>query len=129
MQRGVLELLVDLKEKVGTSILLISHDISILSEVVDRLAIIYAGKIMEIQDVFSIFEEPFHPYTKGLIASIPSFKKAIPISIPGLPPDLKNPPIGCRFYPRCPKAMEICEKKEPEYKEIEPGKFVACHLY
>lgn len=129
VQRGVLELLVDLKEKDGTSVLLISHDIAILSEVVDRLGIIYGGKIMEIQDVFSIFEEPFHPYTQGLIASVPTFKKEIPRSMPGLPPDLRNPPVGCRFCPRCPKAMEICKERDPEYKEMGSGKFVACHLY
>jgi len=130
VQRGVLELLVDSKEKIGSSVLLISHDISILSEVADRLAIIYAGKIMEIQDIFDIFNEPLHPYTQGLIASVPSLeKKRIPKSIPGLPPDLRNPPSGCRFYPRCPYARDICKKEEPEFKEIEPGKFVACHNY
>jgi peptide/nickel transport system ATP-binding protein len=130
VQRGVLELLVDLKEKQGTSVLLVSHDIAILAEIVDRLAIIYAGKIVEIQGVFDIFNEPLHPYTRGLIDSVPSFKKKeIPRSIPGLPPDLKNPPAGCRFHPRCPKAMEICKEKEPEFREIGRGKFVACHLY
>lgn len=130
VQRGVLELLVDLKEMQDTSLMLVSHDIAILAEVADRLAIIYAGKIMEIQDVMGIFEEPLHPYTQGLIDSVPSFKtKGIPRSIPGLPPDLRNPPRGCRFHPRCPKAMDICKKEEPKYNEIEPGKFVACHLY
>jgi len=130
VQRGVLELLIDFKEKINSSVLLISHDIAILSEVADRLAIIYAGKIMEIQDIFDIFNEPLHPYTQGLIASVPSLeKKRIPKSIPGLPPDLRNPPPGCRFYPRCPYVMDICKKKEPEFKEIEPGKFVACHKY
>jgi peptide/nickel transport system ATP-binding protein len=130
VQRGVLELLVDLKEKQDTSVMLVSHDIAILAEIVDRLAIIYAGKIMEIQDVMGIFEEPLHPYTQGLIDSVPSFKKkAIPRSIPGLPPDLRNPPSGCRFHPRCSKAMDICKKEEPKYKEIKPGKFIACHLY
>ena len=126
VQRGVLELLTDLKEKYGTSVFLVSHDIATLFEVVDKLAIIYAGKIMEIQDVYNIYDEPFHPYTQGLIASIPTFeKKEIPRSIPGLPPDLRNPPNGCRFYPRCHKAMEICKSKEPEIREIEPEKFVA----
>lgn len=130
VQRGVLELLVDLKEKQGTSVMLISHDIAILSEVADRIAILYAGKIMEIQDIYNIFEAPLHPYTQGLIASIPTFDKhEIPRSIPGLPPDLKKPPIGCRFHPRCLKAMKICQEKEPQYREIEAERFVACHLY
>jgi len=130
VQRGVLELLVDLKDKQGTSVLLVSHDIAILAEVVDRLAIIYAGKIMEIQDVYDIFEEPLHPYTQGLIASVPTFeRKEIPRSITGLPPDLKNPPSGCRFHPRCSKARDICKEKEPEFEETELGRFVACHLY
>jgi peptide/nickel transport system ATP-binding protein len=85
---------------------------------------------MEIQNVFSIFEEPLNPYTQGLIASVPSLeKKEMPRSIPGLPPDLRKPPPGCRFNPRCPKAMTICEQREPEFREIESGKFVACHLY
>lgn len=130
VQRGILEMFVDLKEKQDTSVMLVSHDIAILAEVADRIAIIYAGKIMEIQDVMDIFEEPLHPYTQGLIDSVPSFEtKGIPRSIPGLPPDLRNPPSGCRFYPRCSKAMDICKKEEPKYNEIEPGKFVACHLY
>jgi len=129
VQRGVLELLVDLREKAGSSLLLISHDIAILSEVVDRLAIMYAGKMVEIQDVYDIFDEPLHPYTQGLISSVPSLEKGgIPRSIPGLPPDLRQPPLGCRFYPRCPNASEICRREDPEFKEVEPGKFVACHM-
>jgi len=128
VQRGVLELLVDLKDKSGSSLLLVSHDIAILSEVVDRLAIMYAGKMVEIQDVYDIFDDPLHPYTRGLIASVPSLEKGgIPRSIPGLPPDLKRPPPGCRFHPRCPNASAICTKEDPILKEIEPGKFVACH--
>jgi len=130
VQRGVLELLAELKERQGTSVLLISHDLGILAEVVDRLAIIYAGKILEIQDVYEIFNEPLNPYTQGLISSIPTFdKQEIPKSIPGLPPNLMNPPSGCRFHPRCPKAMSICREKEPELKEIDSGKIVACHLF
>jgi peptide/nickel transport system ATP-binding protein len=130
VQRGVLESLVDLKEKYGSSIILITHDLAILSEVADRAAIIYAGKIVEIQEIIRLFEEPLHPYTQGLIASIPSFKeKIIPKSIPGLPPDLKNPPKGCRFQPRCTKFIDKCKSEEPKFKEIEDGRFVACHLY
>ncbi len=128
VQRGVLEMLVDSKEKLGSSVLLISHDIAIISEVADRLAIIYAGKIIEIQKIIDIFDEPLHPYTQGLIASVPSLqKKRIPKSIPGLPPDLRNPPAGCRFYPRCQHAKDVCRKEEPELEEIEPGKHVACY--
>ncbi len=130
VQKGVLEFLTDLKEKEGSSLILVSHDIAILAEVADRIAIIYAGKIMEIQEVMELFDEPLHPYTQGLIDSVPSFsRKTIPRSIPGLPPDLRNPPAGCRFNPRCPKVMDICMKEEPKFNEIEPGKFVACHLY
>jgi len=130
VQRGVLEMLTELKEEHATSILLVSHDIATLFEVIDRLAIIYAGKIVEIQGVFDIYDEPLHPYTQGLIVSVPTFeRKEIPRSIPGLPPDLRDPPIGCRFHTRCPKVMEICKHKEPEFKEIEPEKFVACHIY
>nr|MDO8135902.1 ABC transporter ATP-binding protein [Candidatus Njordarchaeum guaymaensis] len=130
VQRGVLELLTGLRDERRTSILLVSHDIATLFEVVDRLAIIYAGKLMEIQSVFDIYDEPLHPYTKGLIDSVPSLeKKEIPRSIPGLPPDLKNPPTGCRFHPRCAKAMEICRQKEPESKDLGHEKCVACHLY
>lgn len=129
VQRGVLELLVDLRDKTDSSLLLVSHDIAILSEVADRLAIMYAGELAEIQDVYDIFEEPLHPYTQGLISSVPSLEKGgIPRSIPGLPPDLKRPPPGCRFHPRCPSASEICKKEDPEFREVEPGKFVACHM-
>lgn len=130
VQRGVLELFSDIRKELKTSVILISHDISILAEVVDRLAIFYAGKIVEIQAVHDIFKDPLHPYTCGLMDSIPTFeKKEIPSSIVGLPPDLRDPPQGCRFHPRCSKVMEICKHKEPEYKEVEPRKFVACHLY
>ena len=130
VQRGVLELLVESKEKTGASLLFVSHDIAVISEIADRLAIIYAGKIMEIQNIYDLFGDPLHPYTQALIASVPSLeKRGILESIPGLPPDLRNPLQGCRFHPRCSYAREVCAKEEPEFKEIEPRKFVACHNY
>jgi len=126
----VLKLLTELKSKLNLGMILITHDLSIIAETCERAAIMYAGKMAEYADTVSIFKEPLHPYTQGLIGAFPSIKAAktrIP-SIPGLPPDLLNPPPGCRFNPRCKYAMDVCRVKEPDYMEIEKDHFVACHL-
>jgi len=100
---------------------------SIHANLVDRLCIMYAGKLVEEGDVYEIFSNPLHPYTKYLIASLPSVgDKSHKISAPGVPPSLIFPPPGCRFYPRCPKAMEICEKRIPKFTEVYKGHRVAC---
>jgi len=129
VQAQVLKLMTKLKDELNLSFIVITHDLSVIAEVCNKVAIMYAGKLAEIGDVVTIFKKPMHPYTQGLIGAFPSVKeKKELISIPGYPPDLLNPPKGCRFQPRCKYAMDICKKEEPEMKIIE-GHRVACHLY
>jgi peptide/nickel transport system ATP-binding protein len=132
VQAQVLQLMKSLKEKLGLSMVMISHDLSIVAEVCEKIAIMYAGNIVEYGDVESIFKEPLHPYTQGLLGAFPSIKgeKKKLVSIPGQPPDLLHPPTACRFHPRCPYAMEICKKETPLLeKQGSQEHAVACHLY
>ena len=126
----VLKLIKELKEKLHLGMMLISHDLSIIAETCDTTAIMYAGKIAEYGNVVTIFKEPLHPYTQGLISAFPSIKasKTRMTSIPGSPPDLLNPPHGCRFHERCLYAMEICRKNEPELMDVGKDHYVSCHL-
>jgi len=128
-QKGILDLLTDIREKHGVTIMLITHDMAVHAETADRIAVMYAGKVVEVSPTDEIFSEPLHPYTKMLINSIPVIGRSKRLTgIPGLPPDLSNPPPGCRFHPRCPFAMDICRKEEP--KPIRLGnRIVSCHLY
>ena len=131
VQAQTLRLLRDLKDRLGLSMIMISHDLSIIAETCEKVAIMYAGKIVEYGDAVSIFKNPLHPYTQGLIKAFPSIKgeRVRLSSIPGQPPDLLNPPPACRFNPRCPYVMDICKREEPLLKENEKGHLVACHLY
>jgi peptide/nickel transport system ATP-binding protein len=133
VQAQVLKLMSELKSKLNLSMVLITHDLSIIAELCEKTAIMYAGKIVEQGDVISIFKEPLHPYTQGLSKAFPSLKEARRrmMSIHGSPPDLLEPPSGCRFHPRCAKAMPICKEKEPETIKAGKGRnqYVACHLY
>lgn len=131
IQVQILNLLRDLKERLNLSLIVITHDLSIIAELADRVAIMYAGKIVEISDVMTMYRKPTHPYAFALIKSVPDIESAKTkklYSIPGNPPNLINPPKGCRFHPRCPFAKPICREKEPPLKEIEKGRFVACHF-
>jgi peptide/nickel transport system ATP-binding protein len=130
VQAQVLRLLVDLKKKLGLSMILITHDLSIITETCEKTAIMYGGKMVESGDVHHIFKEPLHPYTQGLIGAFPDIyaEKAEIKSIEGQPPDLLNPPSGCRFHPRCEYAMDICKKQEPPFLEITKEHYVACFL-
>jgi len=130
VQAQVLKLFNELKKRLNLATILISHDLSIISETCDKLAIMYAGKIVELGDVYTMFKDPLHPYTEGLISAFPNIKeqRRKMISIPGTPPDLLRPPSGCKFHPRCSYAMDICKKNEPEFIEISKGHFVMCHL-
>lgn len=131
VQREILAKIAELREQFGFSILFITHDMSLLVEISDRIAIMYAGEIVELAPSRELFEHPLHPYTQGLMASFPALtgdRKEL-MGIPGSPPDLISPPSGCRFHPRCPKRMEICDKVHPKLVEYTPGHFVACHLY
>lgn len=127
----VLKLMKELKAKLNLGMILITHDLSIIAETCERVVVMYAGKIAEDADAVTIFKEPLHPYTQGLIGAFPSIKaaKRHMSSIPGLPPDLLNPPMGCRFHPRCQYAMAICKKVEPKFSEVDKGHHIACYLF
>jgi len=126
----VLRLMKELKKKLNLGMILITHDLSIIADTCEKTAIMYAGKVVEAADVVSVFKEPLHPYTQGLIGAFPSIRSARSriASIPGQPPDLLEPPKGCRFHPRCSYAMEVCTSKEPEFLDVGQNHFVACHL-
>lgn len=132
IQAQILELMEDLAKKFSTSVLLITHNLGVVAETCDRVAVMYAGKIVETANVETIFEEPAHPYAKSLISAIPQFgttKRKILQTIPGSVPSLINPPSGCRFHPRCRFAMEMCRKKEPNSITLNHFHTVFCHLY
>ena len=136
VQREILQQLDALKRDYGFAVLFITHDLSLLLEFADRIAIMYAGEIVESASAQTLQAAPEHPYTRGLLASFPPLTgpKTRLVGIPGTPPDLANPPAGCRFHPRCP----LCVPEEPLYakqvgerpqlRELEPGHLVACHL-
>jgi len=131
VQAHILDLLRDLKDRLDLSFILITHDLSVVAELTDRIVVMYAGKIAEVTDATSLYEEPLHPYTQGLLASIPNIlAKSMDLqSIPGMPPDLVNPPTGCRFHPRCPRVMEVCSQKDPEPIQVNSHHTVHCWLY
>jgi len=125
----VLKLLKELKTKLDLGMILITHDLSIIAEICERVAIMYAGKIAEYADCVTTFQRPLHPYTQGLIAAFPNIRsdRMRMISIPGNTPDLLRPPSACRFHPRCQYAKAVCKTEEPGFLELEPGHFVSCH--
>jgi len=130
VQAQIMNLLKKLKKELDISTIFITHDLSILAEVVDRLAIMYAGKFVEIGDSIKMYRNPVHPYTQKLLGAIPKLHEDLEKLeyIPGTPPNLIHPPSGCRFHPRCPYAMDICKKEEPKMKEVDADHFAACHL-
>jgi len=118
IQAQILELMTDLRRKVATSILLITHDLGVISETCSRVVVMYGGQIMEESPVRELFENPMHPYTRGLIRSLPTWGAALGgrlAPIPGTPPDLLRPPAGCPFVERCPEAMNICLERRPNF--------------
>jgi len=129
VQAQVLKLLRDLKERLNLGMILITHDLSIIAETCENVAIMYAGKVVEYGEVRNVFKNPLHPYSQGLLSAFPSIKdqKTRMTSIPGQPPDLLNPPRGCRFHPRCKYAMDICRKEVPKPTKA-AEQIVACHL-
>jgi peptide/nickel transport system ATP-binding protein len=130
VQAQVLKLLNELKKSLNLSIIMITHDLSLITETCEKLVIMYAGNVVESGDIISIHKNPLHPYTQDLISSFPNIKaeKQQMISIPGSPPDLLQPPPGCRFHPRCKYAMDICRKETPKLKEVAGDHYVACHM-
>ncbi len=119
-----------LQERLSMAMMIITHDVSVVAEVSDSIAVMYAGKIMEIGPTNLVFKRPAHPYTAGLLGSFPSIKgkRRRLDSIPGFPPDLVNPPSGCPFHPRCQYAKDVCSAKGPEGVEIQPGHIAYCHF-
>jgi len=135
IQAQILDLMRDLRRDMGTSVLLITHDLGVVAEMAERVAVMYAGEIVEQTDVNSLFDEPLHPYTQGLIGSIPvlgEIKERLDV-IPGSVPNLINLPPGCRFAPRCQARIKytctICAEVKPELEEVKPGHQVRCWLY
>ncbi len=130
VQRVVAQTLLDIKERLHVSMILIGHDMGLQAQLVDRIAVMYAGNIVEIAITKDTFAEPLHPYTQVLIASIPSIKERKPLRVTeGVTHDLRNPPPGCIFQYRCPHVMEKCRMVAPPLRELKPDHFVACHLY
>jgi peptide/nickel transport system ATP-binding protein len=130
VQAQLLKLLKDLKREYGISILFITHDIAVASVIGDRIAVLYAGQLMELGDTKSVIYDPRHPYTKALLNSVPRISKyegKLPI-IGGSVPNLLNPPSGCRFHPRCPYATDVCKKEVPKIVKVN-NTYVRCHLY
>ena len=130
VQRQVMQTLGAVQERLGAAVILVGHDMGLLAQFVDRLGVMYAGKLVEVAPIGDIFREPLHPYTQLLIASLPTLEeRGVFRGVPGLPPSLLNPPAGCLFHPRCPKRLPQCATVAPELREIRPGHWVACHLY
>jgi oligopeptide/dipeptide ABC transporter ATP-binding protein len=135
IQAQILDLMRDMRKEMGTSVILITHDLGVVAEMAERVAVMYAGEIVEQTDVNRLFDEPLHPYTQGLIGSIPilgEIKDKLDV-IPGSVPNLVNLPPGCRFAPRCQArfkhALTICTEQEPDLEDIKPGHKVRCWLY
>jgi peptide/nickel transport system ATP-binding protein len=130
VQRQVMETLQSVQEQLGASVILVGHDMGVMAQYVDSIAVMYAGHIVEIGPVGEVFEQPLHPYTRLLISTLPSLKaKSTFKGIPGIPPSLLDPPRGCPFHPRCPDRIQRCDADMPAYAETRPGRYVACHLY
>jgi peptide/nickel transport system ATP-binding protein len=125
-----LDLLNELRKQFNLTIILITHNLGIVAQLADRITVMYGGNIMEVGPVNAIFDNPLHPYTQGLLSSIPNIKLDQPKlkTMPGIPPDLVNPPSGCVFYPRCPYAKDICKAQNPENFSKE-DRLVSCWLY
>jgi len=125
-----LDLLADLGKKFNLTIILITHNLGNVAQLADRITVMYGGRIAEVAWANALFDNPLHPYTQGLLASIPNIKLDQPKlkTMPGSPPDLVNPPPGCVFHPRCPHAMDVCSEKTPQ-TQIQEGHLVACWLY
>ncbi len=132
IQAQVLEIMKELKKKVDTSMIMISHDLGVVAEVSDKVGVMYAGRIIELGSLKQIFQNPKHPYTNGLFGSIPNIieRESTRLNpIKGLMPDAMELPEGCAFHPRCPDVMEKCSQAEPDNIEIENGHFVQCYKY
>ncbi len=132
VEAKLVDQLQEIRREFGVAILMITHNIALVAEVADRIAVMYAGKIVELGDIKDIFDHPLHPYTKGLLLSVPSIRlddREELYKMAGEPPNLTHPPSGCRFHPRCPEAMRVCSRYNPEFKEVSSARWVHCWLY
>ena len=132
VEAKLMDQLREIREEYGISLLMITHNIALVAEMADRIAVMYAGHMVEMGDIYNVFENPKHPYTQGLLASVPNIQfdaNEELYKMPGEPPNLTHPPKGCRFHPRCPHTMPICSQREPSLLEIEKGWLVNCWLY
>ena len=127
-QAHILEILREIQEQLGLTMLLLTHDLAVVAKTARRVLIMYAGQIVEEAPTVTLFESPYHPYTRGLLQAVPPLRGDLPGKrpIPGAPPDLRHPPPGCRFHPRCPYADEMCRRVEPELEDV-GSRRVACH--
>jgi oligopeptide/dipeptide ABC transporter ATP-binding protein len=130
VQRQVMETFRRVQTKLGASVILVGHDMGLMAQFVDRVGVMYGGKLVEVGPVRDIFKDPLHPYTQMLIGSLPTLEFQEEFQgIPGLTPSLLNPPPGCMFHPRCPQEIDGCRVNIPKFEEIKPDRWVACHLY
>jgi oligopeptide/dipeptide ABC transporter ATP-binding protein len=133
IQAQIIELMLEMKKKhTGASIILITHDLAVVAETCQRVIVMYGGKIQEVADALPLYENPLHPYTQGLMGSIPNPEHEVKgrlTAIRGMVPSIIDLPEGCKFCTRCDKVMAICKDKEPELREIETGRWVRCHLF
>jgi len=128
----LLDQLREIREEFGVTMIVITHNIAQVAELADRVAVMYAGRIAEVGSVYDVFDGPRHPYTRGLLRSVPSIKledREELYKMPGEPPSLVSPPTGCRFHPRCPEAMPLCSQTAPDLRSVVPGHLVNCWLY
>ena len=130
VQRQVMETLGRVQQDIDAAVILVGHDMGLMAQFVNRIGVMYGGKLVEVGPVRDIFKDPLHPYTQLLIGSLPTLQsKELFKGIPGLTPSLLTPPPGCMFHPRCPKVLAKCSVEIPELVEIKPERWVACHLY
>lgn len=130
VQRQVMETIDRVQAELGAAVILIGHDMGLMVQFVDRMVVMYAGKVAEMGSIRSLFTQPLHPYTQALISSLPTLdSKATLQGIPGIAPSLLTPPSGCVFHPRCAQVMSHCGQRAPVLREINPGQLAACHLY
>lgn len=129
-QRQVMETIDRVQDQIGAAVILIGHDMGLMAQFVDKVAVMYAGRLMELSGVREMFTDPKHPYAKALISSLPNLdNKGVFRGIPGLAPALLQLPGGCPFHPRCPQAMEVCTTVRPSFDTLQDGRKVACHLF
>jgi peptide/nickel transport system ATP-binding protein len=128
VQKDVLALILETQREIGSSMVFVTHDLTVHANISDRLGIMYAGRLIEEGSTREVFRDPLHPYTRHLVASLPRIGDLTPkAALTGAPPNLAQPPSGCRFHPRCPLATDICRQANPELTTLAPGRRVACY--